>query len=214
MEVGAEQSTPVSFYATQHPPEHLILPQTQTFMNFLRALLAIFILGLLTLMPVYAQQTFPALDASPADISYFREARNAPPVIKVLYGRPQKKGREIFGVLEPFGKVWRAGANESTEIRFYQEVTIDGKRIAARTYTLFVIPNAENWTIILNADTDTWGAYSYKPENDVLRVDVPVQHLDEVAEVFSIVFTKAEAEKTATMTMAWDQTKVELPISY
>ncbi|MDF3077309.1 MAG: asparagine synthetase [Sphingobacteriaceae bacterium] len=162
-----------------------------------------------------AQYKFPALDASPADfVIYPLKAANtgAPAKIKVSYSRPAKKGREIFGTLEAFGKVWRAGANESTQIQFYVPVTVGGKSIAAGTYSLFAIPDKDKWTIILNSATNRWGAYSYDQTKDIARVDVPVKTLPDVVENFSITFT--DKPGGANLVMGWDKTAVELPITF
>lgn len=154
-------------------------------------------------------QKFSKVDKSPLDIASFRTARNEAPRIKVIYSRPMKNGREIFGKLIPHGKVWRTGANECTEITFNQDVMIGGKKVNAGTYALFTIPNEKEWTIILNKDTDQWGAYNYKESNDVLRVNVPVKTTT-ATEAFSIAFSKEG--NNAVLHMAWDTTLVSLPI--
>lgn len=159
---------------------------------------------------------FPALDSSPADIVYFpsnaaKAKDNSLPLIKVVYSRPAKKGREIFGVLEQFGKVWRAGANECTEVKLFKPAVIGGKKIKAGTYSLFAIPNKDNWTVIFNKQTDKWGAYTYDQTKDVLRTDVPVKTLAKPIENLSIAFTPTDSG--STMIIAWDSTSVEIPIS-
>lgn len=172
---------------------------------------------------VKAQETssnevkFPAADPSPADIVYF--PLNAPkakdatkPVIKIVYSRPQRKGRDIFGVLEQYGTVWRFGANESTEIRFFKKVNIGGKKIKAGTYSLFAIPNKDTWTIIINSETDKWGAFSYNQAKDIVRVNVPVKTLAKPIEYFSLTFTPAT--EGATLIAGWDKTQIELPINF
>ncbi|MFK7749525.1 MAG: DUF2911 domain-containing protein, partial [Kordia sp.] len=80
-----------------------------------------------------AAQKFSDVDKSPHDISYYKAKRNAPPVVKVVYGRPQKKGRSIFGNLVPYGKIWRTGANEATEVTFFQDVKLGDQEIKAGT---------------------------------------------------------------------------------
>lgn len=166
-----------------------------------------------------AEIKFPVADPSPADIVYY--PLNAPkvkaddatkPIIKIIYSRPQKKGREIFGVLEQYGKVWRFGANESTEVRFFQKVTIGGKKIKAGTYSLFAIPNKDKWTIIVNSQTDRWGAFTYDQSKDLVRVEVPVKTLAKSIEYFSLTFTPKE--KGANLIIGWDKTQVELPIGF
>ena len=166
-----------------------------------------------------AEVRFPIADPSPADILYFpintpkaKEGENLKPVIKIIYSRPQKKGRDIFGVLEQFGNVWRFGANESTEIRFFKKVTISGKKIKAGTYSLFAIPNKDTWTIILNSQTDRWGAFTYDQKKDIVRVNIPVKSLSKPIEYFSITFTPLTTG--ATLIAAWDKTQVELPIAF
>ena len=162
-----------------------------------------------------AQYKFPSLDVSIADIAYYpvRAANTGDPVkIKVVYSRPLKKGREILGGVEPFGKVWRAGANESTEIRFFTPVTIGGKQIPAGTYSLFAIPEKDKWTIIINGITNRWGAFTYDQSKDIARVTVPVKPLNDSLEAFSIMF--ADAPNGANMIMGWEKTAVEVPISF
>jgi hypothetical protein len=138
-----------------------------------------------------------------------------PAIVRVTYSRPAKKEREVFGTkIVPYGEVWRVGANESAEIKFYQDVTIQGKKVKAGTYSLFAIPTATEWTIILNKDLDFWGAYSYNKDNDVLRVSVPTKKTEEVIENFSIQCVKGSNDKETTMKMAWDTTLVEVPIGF
>ena len=162
---------------------------------------------------------YPNLDASPLDALYY--PINAPkvkkedtslPMIKVLYSRPLKKGREIFGVLEQFGKVWRLGANENTEIYFAKSVTIGDKKIKSGTYSLFAIPNKDKWTIIVNKQTDRWGAFTYDETKDAIRMDVPVTKLDKVMEAFSMTFS--DFADGVNLMMAWDTTQVALPIYF
>jgi hypothetical protein len=162
---------------------------------------------------------FATADSSPADIVYFplnaakaKDDELVKPKIKIVYSRPQKKGREIFGVLEQFGKVWRFGANENTEIRFYDKVIIGGKKIKAGTYSIFAIPNKDTWTIILNSQTDKWGAFSYDQTKDIVRVNVPVKTLTKPIEFFSLSFIPKE--NGTGLIAAWDKTQVELPISF
>jgi hypothetical protein len=108
------------------------------------------VLVLLLALDAAAQRLAP-LDPSPADIAYLRPGgRGTVPVAKVVYSRPQKKGRTMIGATEPFGKVWRVGANETTEIKFYKDVTFGDKEVKAGTYALYAIPGEKDWTLILN----------------------------------------------------------------
>ncbi|WP_316810577.1 DUF2911 domain-containing protein [Pedobacter heparinus] len=168
-------------------------------------------------LAAHAQELkFAPVDASPADIVYYplnaaKVKDGAAPLIKVIYSRPSKKGREIFGVLEQFDKVWRVGANESTEIRFYKRAAIGGKSIKAGTYSLFAIPSQDKWTLIINKQTDRWGAFTYNQSQDVLRIEVPVKKLDKPVQVLSITFTSQPAG--ADMVLAWDRSMIALPIA-
>lgn len=181
---------------------------------------------LLTFFAIEAQaQKMDALDKSPMDMAYYPDnfahdrkfapklIGDMPVIVRVTYSRPAKNGREVFVKLAPFNSVWRTGANEASEIKFYQDVTIQGKKVKAGTYSLFTIPNATEWTIILNSDLDVWGAYSYNEAHDILRVNVPVKKSEEVIENFSIKFRKGN-DNVAIMMMGWDTTIVEVPISF
>lgn len=157
-------------------------------------------------------QNFSDLDKSPVDIAAFPK-RGADKVVKVVYSRPQAKGRKVFGELVNYDKVWRTGANEATEITFYKDVKIGGKAVKAGTYTLFTIPTEDGkWTLILNSDLNQWGAYQYKESADVMRTTVNAKKTTEKIENFSI--TIDEAKNGATMYLGWENTVVEIPIEF
>lgn len=190
-----------------------------------KTLLLLCLFGLI-IIEVKAQK-LRGTDKSPMDMAYYPDnfahdrkfapklIGDMPAIVRITYSRPAKKEREVFGTkIVPYGEVWRLGANESAEIKFYQDVTIQGKKVKAGTYSLFAIPTATEWTIILNKDLDFWGAYSYNKENDVLRVSIPTKKTDEVVENFSIQCVKGSNDKETTMKMAWDMTLVEVPISF
>ncbi|HVI47756.1 MAG TPA: DUF2911 domain-containing protein [Chitinophaga sp.] len=128
--------------------------------------------------------------------------------IKVVYGQPSKKGREIFGKLEPFGKVWRTGADEATEITFNKDVVFGGKPVKKGTYTFFTIPDPKTWTIILNGKLGQWGAYDYDKNKgeDVVAVKVPRVALSQPAE--KLTFTLP----SNAVVFEWDDTKVSVPV--
>jgi hypothetical protein len=130
--------------------------------------------------------------------------------ISVRYGRPYKKGRVIFGALVPYGKVYRCGADSATTITFDKDANFGGKPVKAGTYTLFVIPNEQNWTIILNSQLGQWGAFEYDKykDKDVLHADVPVKKLDHVVEQLSINLPPSD------MTIEWDDVQVNIPVSF
>lgn len=160
-------------------------------------------------------QNFTGTDKSPMDAAYypdnFAHDRKAgeKAIIKVVYSRPYKNDRDIFGKLIPYGKVWRTGANEATEIKFYRDIELGGKKVPAGTYTLFTIPGEKEWTIILNSDLDYWGAYSYNDKNDVVRITAPATELENSVENFTIQFDNKDGG--GVMQLAWDKTLVEIP---
>ena len=163
----------------------------------------------------------PALDKSPMDMSYYpanypvqkiQDKITEPLIARVIYSRPQKSGRVIFGGLVKYGEVWRMGANEATEIEFYKHVKIGGKKINRGRYTLYAIVNESSWTIIINKETDTWGSFKYDAKKDVLRVEVPMQKTDAVIESLAMLFEKTISG--CNLTIAWDNTKVSLPVTF
>lgn len=149
---------------------------------------------------------FPDVQKSPTDISYMREGRRGPVTAKVVYSRPYKKGRVVFGELVPYGKVWRTGADEATEITFYKDVHFGGKKVKAGSYAVFTIPNEDSWEVILNTGLHNWGAFGYDAEKDVARVKTKVKNMNDSLENFSIVFNNGN------MVMAWDKTMVAVSI--
>ncbi|MCD6544879.1 MAG: DUF2911 domain-containing protein [Flavobacteriaceae bacterium] len=154
-------------------------------------------------------QNFPNLDQSPHDIVYYRTNKISPPTIKVLYGRPKKNGRELFGELVPYHKIWGVGANEATEIKFYTDVIFGGQKVSAGTYVLYAIPDQKEWTLILNSNLDVWGTKEYESKYDVARVKVKVSRAEPI-EAFSIGFK--DKKKYIRMTLAWGTTRVSVPI--
>jgi len=154
-------------------------------------------------------QDFKDLDESPHDIVYFRANKIAPPSIKVLYGRPMKKGRDLFEEVIPYGRVWRVGANEATEVVFYKDVLFGETEVKAGTYVLYAIPNEKEWTLILSSKTDVWGTHEYDQKYDVARVQAKVSRA-EFIEAFSIAFK--EKGKNINMVLGWDTARVTAPI--
>ena len=162
----------------------------------------------------------PEVDKSPMDVSYYpnnypilkiQNKAAEPLAVRILYSRPQKQGRKVFGELVEYGKVWRLGANEATEIEFYKDVKIGGKKVPKGRYTLYAIASENVWTMILNKDTDTWGAFKYDPKKDVLRTDIAVQKTDEMVESMSMFFEKSA--NGISLIIAWEQVKATLPIT-
>lgn len=137
--------------------------------------------------------------------------------ISVFYNRPKKKGREVFGELVPYKKVWRTGANEATTFETNKDLFFEGKILKAGKYSLWTIPDEEVWTIIFNSEYGQWGI-SYdgeanrKPGRDALKVEVNPVRQDRVFEEFTISFEKIGEE--AEMVLIWDKTLVAVPFSY
>jgi hypothetical protein len=150
-------------------------------------------------------QKFNGLDKSPVDIALYKTKADGV-VAKVVYSRPQLKGRSL-SKLAPQGKVWRLGANEATEIRFYKDVTFGGQSVKAGTYSMFAIPGASAWTIILSKDTNVWGSFSYKESQDVVRVSAQVSKNKDSVEALAIMFSK-----TGDLQIGWANTVVTVAV--
>ena len=140
---------------------------------------------------VYSQK-FKGLDKSPLDMIQFPGNRGESQWARILYSRPQLNGRDISNLV-PEGKVWRMGANESTELTLYLPMKIGGTSISKGSYTLYAIPFENEMTLIINKATNVWGAYSYKKELDVIRVKAPLKEVEESLESFSMIFDKEES---------------------
>ena len=134
------------------------------------------------------------------------------------YCRPYKKDRLIFGeesedALLPFGKYWRTGANEATEVEFNKDISIYGEKLAAGRYRFYTVPGKDNWTIAFNTELGKWGYGEPDYNQDVLVFEAPPQKIGQVIEQFTISGSKT-GEKTMELTLAWDQTQVRIPIYY
>lgn len=155
---------------------------------------------------------FPKMDTSPMDMVAYRNDNNEI-LMRVIYSRPQKRNREVFGKLVPYGEVWRTGANETTEIAFYKDMEIGGETFEAGTYALYTIPNEKEWTIILNKSQHTWGAYEYTDEKDLVRIKVPVRNMEHPLENFSMTLEPANKDKGINLLMGWDNKYVKVPFT-
>jgi hypothetical protein len=161
----------------------------------------------------------PPLDKSPLDMVYFpvdypvlriQQKASEPLVCRIIYSRPQKNNRMVFGELVEYNKVWRLGANEATEFELFKDIKVDGKKLPKGKYTLYAIPTPGEWTIIFNKETDTWGAFNYDEKKDVLRLKVPVTKAAAPIEAFSISFDKTNTG--AKMNIGWDTALVSVPL--
>jgi len=166
---------------------------------------------------------FTRMDASPMDAAHYpRRAAfqnyldEGDPdrglKIKVLYCRPNKKGRDIFGGLEKWGKDWRLGANEATEVTFFQAVEIGGTHIEAGTYTMFAQIYPSNWVVKISSERFIAGVQDRDITKDVVAVSVPTTRVPNVREEFTIGFQKID-EGRVNMVFEWDQTRAMLPIN-
>jgi len=169
----------------------------------------LFVLAILMNQNLYSQG-FKGLDKIPHDIAYYRVSRVTPPLVKVIYGRPQKNGQEVFGNLVAYGKLWRTGANEATEVKFYQDILFGDVNVPAGNYVLLTIPGEKEWEVILSSNTDVWGAFQYSPKSNIAKITVPSKRAESL-EVFSIAFK--EKTDTIQMVLAWDSTRVNIPIT-
>jgi hypothetical protein len=132
--------------------------------------------------------------------------------IEIVYSRPGAKGRKMLGGHEPFGKVWRTGANQATRITFSAPVKLNGADIPAGTYALFTIPDEKEWTIIVSKKVDQWGAFSYNEKDDLVRVKAtPLKHAEPV-ETFTIGINDIR-DDSATLNLIWETTCVPVKLS-
>lgn len=137
--------------------------------------------------------------------------------LNVLYNRPYKKNREIFGKLVPYGKVWRTGANEATIFETNKTITIKGKKLNPGKYSVWTVPDSTTWTVIFNSESGQWGINhkgeaNRNPALDVLSIPVLAVSQESVFEQFTIEFKKIGEE--VEMVLMWDNTVVAIPFSY
>lgn len=167
---------------------------------------------------------FPKLDPSPMDaVHYPRQAayrnylegddRQMAEKIKVLYCRPLKKDREIFGKLVPYGQDWRLGANEATEVTFYQDVEIGGTFVSRGTYTMFAEVYPDQWIMKISTERNIGGAQNRDVTKDIAMVAVPVSYVPESRESFTVGFQKID-DNACNMVFSWDRTMVKMPVSF
>jgi len=175
--------------------------------------------------PNFAQESdWPSLDKSPMDMIHYPpgvawrnylsgEDRNMEPQMKLIYSRPQKKERAIFGSLVPMGKEWRLGANQATEISFYQAVDFGGATVRRGTYTMFATLAADHWMITLSTQRNIWGAAKRDVSKNVATVKVMTDKAKENFEALSMSFQKVD-EENANLIIGWDDTQVTVPINF
>jgi len=135
--------------------------------------------------------------------------------LKVEYNRPSKRERIVFGALVPFEKVWRTGANEATTFETNKDLIIEGILLKKGKYTIWTVPMEQSWKVMFNTKQYDWGVNEkmepmWDPNYDALEIEVPTQQLNETVEKFTIAFDNKTGN--LKLTMAWDNTLIEVPI--
>jgi hypothetical protein len=176
--------------------------------------------SLINQQPEPAANTYASVDVSPMDMSYFpvdypkikmANANTPPPIARLIYSRPHLQRRPLFNGILKYDEPWRLGANEASEINFYKNVTIQGKKIKAGRYIIYGIPHPDKWTIILNSNIDTWGL-KQDTTKDVGRFEIPISTNGTSLEYFTMVFEKTDTG--ANLVIAWADVVAKLPIEF
>jgi len=166
------------------------------------------------------KRRYYSLDKSPMDMIYFPEdfpvlkmsgKIDGTPIARVIYSRPAKDGRNVFGNVVKYGTYWRLGANEGTELEFFTDVEIYGRKVKKGRYILYCIPYERKWTLKLNNDLYSWGLRIHS-SRDVYSFDVPTQKTDIVYDLLTMKFEAAE--NGGKLFMAWDSVTAVLPFTY
>jgi tetratricopeptide (TPR) repeat protein len=134
--------------------------------------------------------------------------------VTINYGRPSLKGRKMLGATNvPYGKVWRTGANKVTTFELSADLTIEGKVVPKGKYALVTIPDAKEWTVILNKDAEQWGTYNYKEANDVFRFKVKAEATKTSTETLTIEFVDTKAT-SASVLLRWEKTQIKFKLMH
>jgi len=170
-------------------------------------------------LPPVSNYTNP--DRSPMDMVYFPTdypllkmsgKTTTPPLMRIIYSRPQKQGRQIFGGLVKYDMPWRLGANEATEIEFFSAATVAGKIVKPGRYILYCIPQETKWTFVLNSNLYSWGLEQNRLK-DLMQFEVPVEKTNLAIEYFTIACEK-KSDKSTSLVFLWDDVKASLPVSF
>ena len=165
------------------------------------------------------QPSLPPVDKSPLDILYYplrypnlkvQEKVTEPLTARVIYSRPKKEGRDIFGGLVSYGKLWRLGANEATEVSFNRDVSVNGTAVKAGKYSMYAIPGPDSFEIALNSETGKWGAFEPDLSLDVMRTNVATEKLPNPVEQYTISLD--EARNGIDMIFEWSDTRFVVPV--
>jgi hypothetical protein len=170
-----------------------------------------------TAIPV-SNYTIP--DLSPMDMIYWPSdyplkkmsgAISSPPLARIIYSRPQKQKRKIFGELVKYNQPWRLGANEATELELFSIATIQNKTIKPGRYILYCIPEETKWTIILNSNLYSWGLKPDKGKN-LMQFEIPVEKNNTTIEYFTMAFESSG--QNTDLLILWDDIKTKLPVKF
>ena len=170
-------------------------------------------------LPPVSNYTNP--DRSPMDMVYFPTdypllkmagKTTVPQLMRIIYSRPQKQGRQIFGGLVQYDMPWRLGANEATEIEFFSAATVAGKTVKPGRYILYCIPQETKWTFVLNSNLYSWGLEQNR-QKDLMQFEVPVEKTSLAIEYFTIACEK-KSDKNTSLIFLWDDVKAKLPVSF
>ena len=167
-----------------------------------------------------AANPYVQVDVSPMDMAYFptdypikkmNGEVNGSPLVRTIYSRPHRGGRALFGELVKWGQPWRLGANEATEIQFFQPAIIQNQQIEKGQYILYAIPYENRWTIVFNRNLYSWGL-KFNQADDVMKVDVSVSTKNQMVEHFTMSFEPSA--NGAQLIMAWENKEARLPIQF
>jgi Protein of unknown function (DUF2911) len=161
---------------------------------------------------------FAIVDVSPMDMSYcpanypmIKHLTGDQPDIRLIYSRPQRQGRAVFGNIVQYDTIWRLGANEGTEIEFFKPATIQGNKIKPGRYILYCIPKKDSWQVVLNTDADIWGL-NIDTAKDAAKFTIPVTYTTSLSEYFTAIFENTPGG--ANLVFAWDDVVARLPIAF
>lgn len=163
---------------------------------------------------------YTAPDLSPMDMIYYPAEYplqkmsgkiSTPPLARIIYSRPQKQGRKIFGELIKYNQPWRLGANEATELELFSPVSIQNKIIPPGRYVLYCIPQETRWTLVLNSNLYSWGLQQDRSK-DFLKLEVPVEKNNSSTEYFTMAFEGSG--KDARLLILWEDVRVTLPLKF
>ena len=167
--------------------------------------------------------TMDGEDVSPMDMASYpdrsrfqnflkpEEVEANQPKIRVVYSRPQLKGRKAFGELIKYGNMWRLGANQTTTVSFYENVTIGDKELRAGTYGIFAKVHEDKWEFIIHSNTNSWGHPNHDESTNLVTVEAPVEKTAETLEALSVTFDEA-SDNEVHILFGWEDSMARLPV--